>query len=107
MTATFQITTIDVSTSASSLASLSGREYNSEYTALPNANLPKTLRSELDTVFQFLTGEELPLEENTFLIKARDGIYFRGIDEGTLYTYHLAILGNQHIPAADQLVGSR
>lgn len=77
MTATFQITTIDVSTSAPALASLSGREYNSEYTALPNANLPKVLRSELDTVFQFMTGEELPLEENTFLIKSRDGIYFR------------------------------
>jgi hypothetical protein len=28
-------------------------------------------------VFQFLTTEELPLDENTFLIKSRDSIYFR------------------------------
>jgi hypothetical protein len=74
---TFQITTIDVSTSSPQLATLTGREYSSEYTSLPNANLPKTLRRDLDTVFQALAGEELPLDENTFLIKARDGVYFR------------------------------
>lgn len=77
MTATFSITTIDVSTSSPQLAPLSGREYTSEYTQLPNANLPKGLRKDLDSFFQFLTGEELPLDENTFLIKSRDGIYFR------------------------------
>jgi len=76
-TATFSVTTIDLSTNAPQLAPLSGREYTSEYTSLPNANLPKGLRKDLDTVFQFLTGEELPLDENTFLIKSRDGIYFR------------------------------
>lgn len=75
--ATFSVTTIDLSTSAPQLAPLSGREYTSEYTALPNANLPKALRYELNTVFEFLTGEELPLDENTFLIKSRDGVYFR------------------------------
>lgn len=74
---TFNITTIDLSTNSPELAPLAGREYTSEYTALPNANLPKLLRRNLDTVFQFLTGEELPLDENTFLIKARDGVYFR------------------------------
>lgn len=75
--ATFSVTTIDLSTNSPQLAPLSGREYTSEYTSLPNANLPKVLRKDLDTVFQFLTGEELPLDENTFLIKSRDGIYFR------------------------------
>jgi hypothetical protein len=76
-TATFSVTTIDLSTNAPQLAPLSGREYTSEYTSLPNANLPKAMRKDLDTVFQFLTGEELPLDENTFLIKSRDGVYFR------------------------------
>lgn len=76
-TATFSVTTIDLSTNAPQLAPLSGREYQSEYTSLPNANLPKALRRDLDVIFQFLTGEELPLDENTFLIKARDGVYFR------------------------------
>lgn len=73
----FNINTIDVSTNAPTLAPLSGREYNSEYTSLPNANLPKAMRKDLDTVFQYLTNEELPLDENTFLIKSRDSIYFR------------------------------
>lgn len=76
-TATFSVTTINVGTSAPQLATLAGREYNSEYTSLPNANLPKAMRKELNTVFEFLTGEELPLDENTFLIKSRDGVYFR------------------------------
>jgi len=95
----FNINTIDVSTNAPTLAPLSGREYNSEYTSLPNANLPKGMRKDLDTVFQYLTSEELPLDENTFLIKSRDSIYFRlfgpvlkvgadgveGTEEGKLY----------------------
>lgn len=76
-TATFSVTTIDLSTNAPQLAPLSGREYSSEYTSLPNANLPKALRKDLNAVFEFLTGEELPLDENTFLIKSRDGVYFR------------------------------
>jgi hypothetical protein len=74
---TFSVTTIDLSTNAAQLAPLSGREYTSEYTSLPNANLPKVLRKDLNSIFQFLTGEELPLDENTFLIKSRDGVYFR------------------------------
>lgn len=73
----FTINTIDICTNAPSLAPLAGREYNSDYTSLPNANLPKALRRDLDTVFQYLTKEELPLDENTFLIKSRDSIYFR------------------------------
>jgi hypothetical protein len=75
--ATFSVTTIDLSTNAPQLAPLAGREYTSEYTSLPNANLPKALRKDLNTVFEFLTGEELPLDENTFLVKSRDGVYFR------------------------------
>lgn len=75
--AQLSITTIDVSTTAAQLAPLSGREYTAEYTQLPNANLPKAMRKDLDTIYQTLVGEELPLDENTFLIKSRDGVYFR------------------------------
>lgn len=75
--AQFTVTTIDLSTNSPQLAPLAGREYTSEYINLPNANLPKAMRRDLDTVFQFLTGGELPLDENTFLIKSRDGVYFR------------------------------
>lgn len=77
MASTFKVTTINVSTNAPELVLLSGREYNKQYTALPNANLPKTMREGLGVVFNYLAGEELPLEDNTFLIKADNGIYSR------------------------------
>lgn len=77
MATTFQVTTIDVSTNAPQLSLLIGREYSSDYTQLPNANLPKSMRFELDGVFRALTGEDLPLDENTFLIKSKDGVYTR------------------------------
>lgn len=73
----FNINTIDISTNAPALAPLAGREYTGEYTSLPNANLPKGMRKDLDTIFQYLTTEELPLDENTFLIKSRDSVYSR------------------------------
>lgn len=74
---TFTVNTIQVGTGSTSLAPLAGREYQSQFTSLPNANLPKAMRRDLDKVFLALTGEELPLEENTFLIKAEDGVYSR------------------------------
>ena len=73
----FTINTVDISTNAPALAPLAGREYTGEYTSLPNANLPKGMRKDLDTIFQYLTTEELPLDENTFLIKSRDSVYSR------------------------------
>jgi hypothetical protein len=76
-TTAFKVSVIEVGTASPDLAPLAGREYGSSYTPLPNANLPKAMRRDLDKVFLALTGEELPLEENTFLIKAEDGVYSR------------------------------
>jgi hypothetical protein len=77
MTSTFKVTTINVSTNAPELVLLSGREYSRQYTALPNANLPKAMRENLAVVFNYLSGEELPAEDNTFLIKSDNGVYSR------------------------------
>lgn len=77
MASTFKVTTINVSTNAPELVLLSGREYTKQYTALPNANLPKAMRESLGVVFNYLAGEELPLEDNTFLIKSDNGVYSR------------------------------
>lgn len=77
MASTFKVTTINVSTNAPELVLLSGREYSRQYTALPNANLPKPMRESLGVVFNYLSGEELPLEDNTFLIKSDNGVYSR------------------------------
>lgn len=76
-TTAFTVKTISVGTASPELAPLAGRQYEKAYSALPNANLPKAMRRDLDKVFLALTGEELPLEENTFLIKAEDGVYNR------------------------------
>ena len=77
MASTFKVTTINVSTNAPELVLLSGREYSRQYTALPNANLPKAMRNSLGVVFKYLSGEDLPLEDNTFLIKSDSGVYSR------------------------------
>jgi hypothetical protein len=105
---TFTVNVIEVGTTSPDLAPLAGREYSKQYTALPNANLPKAMRLALDKVFTALTGEELPLEENTFLIKAEDGVYNRlfgpilkaGNDEveGTSTGSFTIQWGNRYIP---------
>ncbi len=107
-TTAFKVTTIEIGTGSSDLAPLAGREYKSAYTPLPNANLPREMRRNLDMVFTALTGEELPLEENTLLIKAEDGVYTRlfgpvlkagedgieGTESGSMYIQW----GNRYIP---------
>jgi hypothetical protein len=107
---TFTVNTIQVGTGSPDLAPLAGREYQSQFVSLPNANLPKAMRRDLDKVFLALTGEELPLEENTFLIKAEDGVYTRlfgpilkaGSDdvEGTETGSAYIQWGNRYIPVS-------
>jgi hypothetical protein len=107
-TTAFKVNVLEVGTASRELALLAGREYGSAYTPLPNANLPKAMRRGLDKVFLALTGEELPLEENTFLIKAEDGVYSRlfgpiikaGSDEveGTQSGAFFIQWGNRYIP---------
>lgn len=74
----FTVRTLDISTNSPEFVVLSGRQYSKDYTALPNQNLPKGLRSDLERFFCFLTqAPALPLEENTFLIKSNEGAYTR------------------------------
>jgi hypothetical protein len=104
----YKVITIDVGTGSPDLAPLAGREYKSAYTPLPNANLPRAMRRNLDMIFMALTGEDLSLEDNTLLIKAEDGVYNRlfgpvlkagedgveGTSTGTMYIQW----GNRFIP---------
>lgn len=106
----FTVKLIEVGTSSPDFATLAGREYRSRFTALPNCNLAKAMRLSLDKVFTALTGDELPLEDNTFLIKAEDGIYTRlfgpilkaGNDEveGTATGQFCIHWGNRYIPCS-------
>ena len=104
------MTTINVGTSSPDLAPLAGREYTSAYTGLPNCNLPKAMRRNMDMVFTALTGEELPLEDSSLLIKSEDGVYSRifgpilkaGADgvEGTETGRAYIQWGNRYIPVS-------
>lgn len=106
----FKVTVIEVGTNSPDFAPLAGREYSGQYLALPNANLGKAMRQNLDKVFTAMTGEELPLEENTFLIRADQGVYTRlfgpilkaGSDdvEGTESGRFYVQWGNRYIPVS-------
>ncbi len=110
-TTTFTVKTINVGTGSPDLAPLAGREYSgTTYVPLPNANLPKAMRRDLDLVYTALTGEELPLEDSALLIKAEDGVYSRlfgpilkaGADdvEGTETGRAYIQWGNRYIPVS-------
>ena len=109
-TATFTVNVLNVGTSSPDLAPLAGRQYEKSYVSLPNANLPKSLRVGLDKVHTALTGEELQLEENTFLVKSEDGVYNRlfgpilkvGVDgvEDTEAGKAYIQWGNRYIPVS-------
>lgn len=74
----FSVRTVDIASNSKDFITLSAREYDSDYTPLPNVNLPKSLKEDLGMFFTLLTGEkEFPLEENTFLIKSYEGVYSR------------------------------
>lgn len=74
----FTVRTLDIATNSSEFVVLSGRLYDKDYTPLPNQNLPKGLRADLEKFFCYLTSQpNLPLEENTFLIKSSEGAYQR------------------------------
>lgn len=74
---TFSVRTVDIASNSKDFIALGAREYESDYTPLPNANLPKAMQADLAQFYTALTGEEFPLEENTFLIKSYEGVYSR------------------------------
>jgi hypothetical protein len=106
----FTVKVIEVGTGSPDFAPLAGREYDKAYTPLPNSHMAKAMRRDLDKVFTSLTGEELQLEENTFLIKSEDGVYSRlfgpilkaGADdvEGTEAGNFYVQWGNRYIPVS-------
>lgn len=64
---------VETSISNPALAMLRARRYEKAYIAVPNTKLDADLFADLSIVYQALTGEQLPVESNTFLIKSKDG----------------------------------
>lgn len=68
---------VDVSLTGKNAARLAMREYKKAYTNVPNSALPKSLSETLNTIYEFFTGESLPPEDYTFLVRAENGKFRR------------------------------
>lgn len=68
---------IDINLDGKNAARLAMKQYTRDYTSIVNTALPATLKGELEVVYEFLTDTELPLNDYTFLVKARDGRFSR------------------------------
>lgn len=75
--ATQTLRKVDINLEGKNSARLAMKEYKKDFTNIPNSALPVTLKEELNTVYEFLTGSKLPLNDYTFLVKARDGRFSR------------------------------
>lgn len=69
---------IDVSLSNPALSIVRARTYQRNYTPLPNNILAADLLADLNVVYSALSGgNEVPVEDFTFLVKAKDGYLAR------------------------------
>jgi hypothetical protein len=68
---------IDINLDGKNASRLAMKQYTRDFTNIPNTALPSTLKEELGVVYEFLTDTELPLNDYTFLVKARDGRFSR------------------------------
>ena len=62
---------------AKNLGRLEGRNYERNFTPIPNSALPASYKQGLDIIHQALTGSPLDLETNTYAVSAKDGIFKR------------------------------
>jgi len=84
-------------------ARLEARSYDRAYTEVPNRALPDTLSEGLSVVYQGLTGEELPEQGSTFLVRADNNGTFKRLFSPAVYSNEagdglLIRWGNDDIP---------
>lgn len=65
--------TVDINLEGKNRARLATHKYDKTYTNIPNSALPKNSLLVLETIYNFLTGEELALTDYTYLVRAKDG----------------------------------
>jgi hypothetical protein len=59
------------------LSRLKAKKYNRPFTNIPNSVLPKQMFNELNVVYEAMTGDQLPVEDYTFLVKADENGKFK------------------------------
>lgn len=67
------INALDINLEGKNRARLISRKWAKDYTNIPNSALPANILEGLQEVYKFLSGEELSLEDYTFLVRAIDG----------------------------------
>lgn len=77
---------IDTQLDDKNRARLEARSYDRAYTEIPNRALPETLSQALSIVHQGLTGETLPEQGSTFLVRADNTGTFKRLYSPTVYT---------------------
>ena len=68
---------IDINLSDRNRARLETKTYDSNYVDVPNRSLPPALSSELNVIYEALTGEDLPVDSHTFTVRAEGGTFKR------------------------------
>ena len=77
---------IDTQLDDKNRARLEARQYDRAYTEVPNRALPETLSEALSIIHKGLTGEELPEQGSTFLVRADNSGTFKRLYSPTVYT---------------------
>lgn len=74
---TIKMIPVPTSIASAELSALSARTYKSSYTAVPNTKLPTLVQQGASKVYEALTGNALPMDDSTFAVSAKDGMFVR------------------------------
>ena len=77
---------IDTQLDERNRARLEARSYDRAYTEIPNRALPATMSESLTVIYEALTGEPLPDQGSTFLVRADNNGTFKRLYSPTVYT---------------------
>lgn len=77
---------IDTQLDDKNRARLEARSYERAYTEVPNRALPETLSESLSVIHQGLTGEDLPEQGSTFLVRADNSGTFKRLYSPSVYS---------------------
>jgi hypothetical protein len=94
---------IDINLSDTNRARLEARSYDRAYTEVPNRALPKQLAEEMGVIYQAISGEPMPEQGSTFLVRADNNGTFKRLYSPAVYSNEsgdgLVIRwGNEDIP---------
>jgi len=79
-------TKVDINLDDKNRARLEARSYERAYTEVPNRALPESLSESLNIIYEALTGETMPEQGSTFLVRADNNGTFKRLYSPTVYS---------------------